>query len=94
MSKCKCSMAISLNGEGCRYCQPQTYIDSLEGAIAEDEQDAERFRWLRDKSAIEKGIRSEQGKVRPANFVRFPLLEGSELGAAIDAAIAAKKVKS
>lgn len=33
---CKCSLAISLTGDGCRYCQPQTYIDSL-GDIADDE---------------------------------------------------------
>ena len=30
MSKCKCSMAISLTGDGCRHCQPQEYIDRLE----------------------------------------------------------------
>jgi hypothetical protein len=29
MSNCKCSMAISVNGDGCRYCQPQEYIDKL-----------------------------------------------------------------
>ena len=28
-NKCKCSLAISLNGDGCRYCQPQEYIDRL-----------------------------------------------------------------
>ena len=30
MSECKCSMSISVLGDGCRYCQPQEYIDSLE----------------------------------------------------------------
>lgn len=29
MSTCRCSMAISMLGDGCRYCQPQTYIDHL-----------------------------------------------------------------
>lgn len=29
MSKCKCTMAIRVNGDGCRYCQPQEYIDRL-----------------------------------------------------------------
>ena len=27
--RCKCTMAISLTGDGCRYCQPQEYIDRL-----------------------------------------------------------------
>lgn len=29
MSTCQCSMAISMLGDGCRYCQPQTYIEHL-----------------------------------------------------------------
>ena len=28
-SKCECSMAIAVLGDGCRYCQPQEYIDRL-----------------------------------------------------------------
>ena len=36
MSKCNCSMSISVLGDGCRYCQPQTYIDKL-SEIIEDE---------------------------------------------------------
>ncbi|WP_286898825.1 hypothetical protein [Achromobacter sp. UBA2119] len=28
--KCKCTFAILMAGDGCRYCQPQTYIDHLE----------------------------------------------------------------
>lgn len=35
MSECKCNLAIRLTGDGCRYCQPQTYIDHLEMAAAE-----------------------------------------------------------
>ena len=38
MSECKCSMSISLLGEGCRYCQPQEYINRVE----EDLEDLER----------------------------------------------------
>lgn len=33
---CQCSLAISLNGDGCRYCQPQGYIDRLHEQIDED----------------------------------------------------------
>lgn len=29
MSKCECTMAIRVNGDGCRYCQPQGCIDRL-----------------------------------------------------------------
>lgn len=32
-AKCKCSMAISALGDGCRYCQPQEYIDRLHDMI-------------------------------------------------------------
>lgn len=35
MSECKCSMAISVNGDGCRYCQPQEYIDKLAERLEE-----------------------------------------------------------
>ena len=28
-NRCKRSMSISLNGDGCRYCQPQELIDRL-----------------------------------------------------------------
>jgi hypothetical protein len=29
LSECKCTLAISITGDGCRHCQPQTYIDIL-----------------------------------------------------------------
>lgn len=32
-SKCKCTLAQSLVGDGCRYCQPQDYIDRLRDEI-------------------------------------------------------------
>jgi hypothetical protein len=44
-SKCDCSMAIAVLGDGCRYCQPQEYINRLEewldeqGAILEKLED-------------------------------------------------------
>lgn len=36
MSECKCSMAISVLGDGCRYCQPQDQIDRLADALVEE----------------------------------------------------------
>jgi hypothetical protein len=35
MSKCNCTVAIRVNGEGCRYCQPQTYIEFLSETLDE-----------------------------------------------------------
>lgn len=29
MSKCQCDFRIRMLGDGCRYCQPQEYIDRL-----------------------------------------------------------------
>ena len=42
MSKqqCKCSMSISVLGDGCRYCQPQEYIDQLIEQIEDIEREA------------------------------------------------------
>ena len=34
--RCKCPMTISVTGDGCRYCQPQSYIDSLEEWLDEE----------------------------------------------------------
>lgn len=33
--RCKCSMRTSLVGDGCRYCNPQYYIDMLEDLVKE-----------------------------------------------------------
>lgn len=43
---CECSMAIRVNGDGCRYCQPQEYIDRLHEQIEDD---------LADSIALEGG---------------------------------------
>ena len=36
MVKCKCTFAIRMLGEGCRYCQPQEYIDRMHEQMADD----------------------------------------------------------
>lgn len=36
-NRCMCTMAQYLTGDGCRYCQPQEYIDKLHDQIEEDE---------------------------------------------------------
>ncbi len=50
---CRCSMSISMLGDGCRYCQPQEYIDRLSEML-----DEERDR-LSDAQAIIDGLRGE-----------------------------------
>jgi hypothetical protein len=37
--KCKCSMSISVLGDGCRYCQPQEYIDRLSEMLDDERAD-------------------------------------------------------
>ena len=36
---CTCTMGQSLNGDGCRHCQPQTTIDKYEDIIQDLEQE-------------------------------------------------------
>jgi len=40
MGKCKCSFAISIVGEGCRWCQPQNYIEHLRDHMEENKEEA------------------------------------------------------
>lgn len=35
MSECKCDLRIKLVGDGCRYCNPQEYIDNLIESLEE-----------------------------------------------------------
>jgi hypothetical protein len=35
MSKCKCDLRTKLVGDGCRYCNPQEYIDKLIESVEE-----------------------------------------------------------
>lgn len=37
MNECKCTMAQSLTGDGCRYCQPQEYINRLHEQLEEND---------------------------------------------------------
>lgn len=41
--RCKCTMAISMTGDGCRYCQPQEYIDRLEEWLDEERYQVEQL---------------------------------------------------
>ena len=55
---CKCSMSISMLGDGCRHCQPQEYIDRI-GEMLDEERSE-----LSDAQAIIDGLRGEVGAQR------------------------------
>ena len=43
-NKCQCTLAKSLTGDGCRFCQPQEYIDRLHEQIKEQDEFEEKIR--------------------------------------------------
>lgn len=53
MSKCQCSMAIRMTGEGCRYCQPQTYIDRVSEWLQDSREEAASLEAERDQLKAE-----------------------------------------
>jgi hypothetical protein len=62
--RCTCSMSISMLGDGCRYCQPQEYIDRL-------------GEWLDEQGAILEKL--EDSAVVPEGWKRVPLKPTSEM---------------
>lgn len=63
MNKCNCTIAISLNGDGCRYCQPQEYIDRLHEQINDTEIERDTyersFQFLLSESEMWKDLRAD-----------------------------------
>ena len=55
---CKCSMSISMLGDGCRHCQPQEYIDRL-GEMLDEERSE-----LSAAQAIIDGLRWEVAQLQ------------------------------
>jgi hypothetical protein len=43
IDKCECTLRGSLVGDGCRHCQPQTYIDNIETWLKEEREETERL---------------------------------------------------
>jgi hypothetical protein len=46
--KCQCSFSIRMTGDGCRYCQPQEYIDRLHDSM----EDMIHFEQISEEGAI------------------------------------------
>lgn len=68
--KCKCPLAIRLTGEGCRYCQPQNYIEHLVDQYDDtaNELDAANFEIDRLKRQVEVlliGLKGISGRCTP-----------------------------
>lgn len=63
MSECKCTMAQSITGDGCRYCQPQEYIDRLHEQINDTEIERDTyersFQFLLSESEMWKHLRAD-----------------------------------
>lgn len=41
--RCKCEFRIKMVGDGCRYCQPQGYIDRLHDQIEDMQMDIDSY---------------------------------------------------
>lgn len=67
MGKCECGILKSVCGDGCRYCQPQTYIDNMETWL-EEEREARR--------KLEKAYRYQLAAFRLIEFTWFNMQNG------------------
>ena len=54
--RCKCPMTISVTGDGCRYCQPQSYIDSLGEWLDEERARVAELEDLIRYAQVESGV--------------------------------------
>lgn len=64
--RCICTMAQSLTGDGCRYCQPQEYIDRLHEQIYENESEVKE--WLDKFISSQKRLDPEAEKILNDNL--------------------------
>ena len=73
MVKCKCTFAIRMLGEGCRYCQPQEYIDRMHEQMADDAVSAYN-RAIKDVAAAIRIGADELDKLRGEHEAALALL--------------------
>lgn len=53
--RCKCPIAISMTGDGCRYCQPQDHIDRMGEWLDEEREEIDRLQ--AENEALRHGMR-------------------------------------
>ena len=61
MTECKCDLRTKLVGDGCRYCNPQEYIDNLIESLEE------KWTWV--------GLSDEEYAKLAEEFGPFPINE-------------------
>jgi len=74
--RCTCTMAHSLTGDGCRYCQPQEYIDRLHNQIEEDRKEREAD--TRQTVGEVEALRAEIEEWRRLVADGMPLVDGED----------------
>jgi archaellum component FlaC len=68
-SRCKCSMSISMVGDGCRYCQPQEHIDFMMWTVGDIEVENEKLEEQVDRSktiiqSLEEEVADLEGEIK------------------------------
>jgi hypothetical protein len=71
MSKCKCDLRTKLVGDGCRYCNPQEYIDKLIESLEEQR----TWVGLTDEDKLHMEIMGGKSDVMLAEMVEAKLKE-------------------
>lgn len=74
MADCQCSLAIRLTGDGCRHCQPQTYIDTLEMSAEGNLEDIERLETLLAAEVVK--VATLRHAIR--NYLNWPFRSSEE----------------
>ena len=69
MSQCKCDLRTKLVGDGCRYCNPQEYIDNLIESLEEQR----TWVGLTEKDICEAAVKSQEGISPRDDTLRFAI---------------------
>ncbi len=79
IENCQCSMGVRLCGDGCRYCQPQIYIDKLEEQATEDFVEIEDL--MRDRDNLYESLKFlvEAAKTESAMDIYKAHIEEAEM---------------
>lgn len=75
MSECKCTFAIKILGDGCRYCQPQEYIDRLIDGYEQDIEELKEIMYY----AIKAGDWKVDGACDPSELLDDFVPKGQDI---------------